>query len=107
MKLSNALDRRGKFLYPEQNFLSNCPFHLFGQIVTVGFRPVGPHIIIDPNTRDVGGYDTEITKVVAQHLKFNLRFVEVKFGLYIKNNDSYSPGSANAMVRYHYVTAAD
>ena len=86
------------FLRPDQNFLSVCPFHLSGRNVTVGFRPVLPHILFLPKTGKISGYDTELTRVIADNFDMKLNFIQVKFGIYMKHNDSYSYGSANDMV---------
>lgn len=55
-----------------------------------------PHILFKAGK--ISGYDTELTKVIAQKFELNLNFVQVKFGIYMKHNDSYSAGSANDMV---------
>lgn len=76
-----------------------CPFHMLGQVAKVGVRPVQPHVIFYPNSKRIGGYDTEVTRVLARHFGFQLKFVMVNFGIYSKKNDSYTAGSANDMVR--------
>ena len=52
----------------------------------------------DQETGELLGYDTATVRVLGEKFNMGLEFVPVKFGVYDKKTDSYSAGSANAMV---------